>query len=234
VRRLLLLAAALTALVLPAGTAAADGTTPTLSVLGQGTAFATPDTADISAAVTRTSAGRAAAREDVARRGEALLAALQRLGVPRADIQTQAISLTRSTHKRRPHVRWTASLALGVHLTDVTLVGPVFDALTAARADDVSGPSFGFSNPTAGLPEAEQAALADARARADAAAAAVGMRVVGVQSINLDPGSVVTPVATGDSGATAAPAPKETPTPVESGRVQVSAAVAVVFLLAPA
>ncbi|UGS35443.1 SIMPL domain-containing protein [Capillimicrobium parvum] len=231
--RLLLIAVALLALAVPGVAAAADATTPTLAVLGQGTAFATPDTANVEAAVARTATSREAARDDVARRTTALLAALQRLGVPRADIQTQSIAITRSTHKRRPRVRYTARAALSAHLTNVALVGPVFDALTAARADDVTGPSFGFSNPTAGLPEAEQAALADARARADAAAAAVGMRVIGVQSINLDPSSVVTPGVASDSASAGAAAPKQ-PTPVETGRVEVSAAVAVVFLLGPA
>ena len=232
-RRLLLAVVALLALALPAA-ASADPVPPTLSVLGQGTAFVTPDTADISAAVSRTARTREAARADVARRSGALLAALERLGVPRADIQTQSLEITRSTHKRAPRVRYTARQALSAHLTDVALVGPVFDALTAARADDVSGPSFGFSNPTAGLPAAEQAALADARARADAAAAAVAMRVIGVQSINLDPGSLVTPLASGEGAAAPTPATKSEPTPVETGRVQVSATVAVVFLLGPA
>ncbi|MEZ5122907.1 MAG: SIMPL domain-containing protein [Solirubrobacterales bacterium] len=160
------------------------------------------------------------------------MAALERLGVPRVDIRTQSLEITRSTHKRAPRVRL-ARQALSAHLTDVALVGPVFDALTAARRRRV-GPSFGFSNPTADLPAAEQAALADARARADAAAAAVAMRVIGVQSINLDPGSLVTPLASGEGAAAPAPATKSEPTPVETGRVQVSATVAVVFLLGPA
>jgi uncharacterized protein YggE len=231
-RRLLLAAAALLALALP-GAAVADPVVPTLAVLGQGTAFATPDTADISAAVRRTARTREAARADVARRSNALLAALERLGVARADIQTQSLEINRSTHKRPPRVRFTARQSLSAHLTNVALAGPVFDALTAARADDVTGPSFGFTNPTAGLPAAEQAALADARARADAAAATVGMRVIGVQSINLDPFSVGPGVATGGGDASAA-APKREPTPVETGRVQVSASVAVVFVLGPA
>jgi uncharacterized protein YggE len=223
------------ALVAAAPTVALADDAPTLSVVGQGSAFVTPDTADVSAAVTHTARTAAAAREDVARRTRDLLAALDRLGVARADVQTTGVTISRELVKKRPRVRFTARASIGVHLTDVARVGPVIDALTAAGADDLNGPSFGFSNPSAGRPQAEQAALADARARADAAAAAVGMRVIGVRSINLDPGSAVTPFdrSAGASAGAAEPAPK-TPTPVETGRQQVTASVAVVFAIGPA
>jgi uncharacterized protein YggE len=229
-RHALPLLAVAVALVAPAA-ASADAT---LAVVGQGTAFVTPDTADISASVTRTTTRAAASREDVARRTNSLLAALDRLGVPRADITTTSVGVTRQTFKKRPKVRYTARSSLSIHLTDAGQAGPVLDALTAAGADDVDGPSFGFSNPSAGRAEAEAAALTDARARADAAAAAVGMRVVGVQAIDLDPGEGIGPLARGGADATVtanAPAP-ETPTPVQNGRQQVTATVAVVYLLA--
>jgi uncharacterized protein YggE len=237
-RRILLAAVAAVLTMATPGMAAAQApaqdSTPTLSVVGLGSAFVTPDTADIGAAVTRTAPTRAVAREDVARRTRDLLAALDRLGIARSDVQTTGVSISRETRKRPPRVRFTAQASLSVHLTDVALVGPVFDALTAARADDLSGPSFSFSSPTAGRAQAEQAALADARARADAAAAAMGMRVVGVRSINLDPGQGGGPIADGSPSASAGAPAKETPTPIEAGRQQVLAAVAVVFVLASA
>jgi uncharacterized protein len=233
-RRLAALTALALALVLPGAALAADDTTPTLSVLGQGVAFVTPDTADIGASVTKTAPTAAAAREDVARRMTALLATIDRLGIARANVQTTSVSISRQTFKKPPRVRYVASASISVHLTDVTMVGPVFDALTAAHADDVNGPSFGFSDPTAGLPQAEQAALANARARADAAAAAVAMKVIGVRSIDLDPGSVVTPVNSDSAAAKGSGAASPTPTPVEAGRQQVFASVAVVFVLGPA
>ncbi len=229
-RRLILaLAVVATALIAPAAASAET----TLSVVGQGTAFATPDTADLSAAVTKTSTSAAAAREDVARRTGQLLSALDALGVPRADITTSSVSIHRQTFKKRPKVRFTARSSLSIHLTDAGQAGPVLDALTAAGADDVDGPNFGFSNPSAGRAEAETAALADARARADAAAAAVGLRVVGVQAIDLDPGLGLSPLARKDAtaGADTAAAPS-TPTPVQNGRQPVSASVAVVYVLA--
>jgi uncharacterized protein YggE len=228
-RRALLLVILATALVAPAAANAADAT---LSVVGQGTAFATPDTADLSASVRRTATTARAAREDVARRTTALLAALDRLGVPRVDITTSSVGASRQAFKKRPKVRWTAHASLAIHLTDAGKAGPVLDALSAAGATDVDGPNFGFSNPSAGRAEAEAAALTDARARADAAAAAVGLRVVGVQAIDLDPGLGIGPLARDGAQPTAAAAPEAaTPTPVANGRQQVTVSVAVVYLL---
>lgn len=229
-RHALPLLAVAVALVVPAA-ANADAT---LSVVGQGTAFVTPDTADISASVTKTTTSASASREDVARRTNALLGALDHLGVPRADITTTSVGVRRQTYKKRPKVRFTARSSLSIHLTDAGQAGPVLDALTAAGADDVDGPNFGFSNPSAGQAEAEAAALTDARRRADAAAAAVGLRVVGVQAIDLDPGEGLSPLARESADATvASPAAAPiTPTPVQNGRQQVSASVAVVYVLA--
>jgi uncharacterized protein YggE len=230
-RRLLPLLVVAAALVAPAA-ASADAT---LSVVGQGTAFVTPDTADISASVRQTAPTANAARDDVARRTNALLAALDRLGVPRADITTSSVGVSRQfNRKHRPKVTFRAYSSLAIHLTDATKAGPVLDALTAAGATDVDGPNFGFSNPSAGQAEAEAAALADARSRADAAAAAVGMHVVGVQAIDLDPGQGLSPLARDSaevSTTASAPAAADTPTPVQNGRQQVTASVAVVYLL---
>jgi len=234
-RRLALAAVALAALLgwtapAVAQDAAPATRAPTLAVVGQGTAFATPDTADISASVTHTSARAAAAREDVARRTGDLLRALDALGVPRADVTTSDVGLSRSRHKRPPRTRYTASVSLSVHLADASLAGPVLDALVAARADEVAGPAFGFSDPSAGHAEAERAAIADARARAESAAAALGLRVVGVRSVDLDPGAGGGSL---DAVATAAAPAREsaTPTPVQAGRQAVHAAVSVVFVL---
>jgi hypothetical protein len=231
---LIALVAASTAIALPSAASAADAvdTTPLLSVVGQGTAFVTPDTADVSASVTKTTTTSAPAREDVARRTTALLAALTALGIPRSDVTTTSVNLTRETQRKKPRLRFTASVTISVHLTDAAKAGPTLDALTAAGADNVDGPNFGFSNPSAGAAQAEAAALVDARSRADAAASAVGLRVVGVRAIDLDPGSGIgaLPVASAGKGnSSTASAP--TPTPVDNGRQTVTASVAVVFTL---
>jgi uncharacterized protein YggE len=233
---LVALIAATAAIAVPSAASAADAvdTTPLLSVVGQGTAFVTPDTADISASVTKTSPTSAPAREDVAQRTGRLLSALTALGIPRVDITTTNVTIARGTFRRKPKVRFTATVSISVHLTDVAKAGPTLDALTAAGADGVDGPNFGFSSPNAGAAQAEAAALADARARADAAAASAGLRVTGVRAIDLDPGSsgnVGILAQSAKGGEAAAPTADATPTPVQTGRQQVTASVAVVYTL---
>ena len=70
---------------------------------------------------------------------------------------------------------------------DVPGLGRLIDAV-ADTGVDVFGPEFGFSDPTLGTILATRAALADARRRADDAAAQLGRRVTGVHSVDLAPG----------------------------------------------
>jgi uncharacterized protein len=112
-----------------------------------------------------------------------------------------------------------------------TIVGRVIDAANQAGANQINGPDFSFSNPSAGEIAAENAAIADARNQASAAAAQLGYTITGVQSISLNPQSGVTPPE-----ATAAPgrATKRTQTTVHPGTQEVDATVAVVFTIGPA
>ena len=228
----LLLSAALLA---PAGALAAadDDTASLLAVSGNGQVFVVPDVANVEIDVHRVATTATAARSSVATRTGAVLSVLARLGVPRADVQTDQISLQRTQRKRKTF--YEASESVSVRLVDTTLVAPVLDGATKAGADDFSGPSFEFSDPSAGRAKAEGAALADARKRADAAAAAVGYKVVGVRSIDLDPGSSGGVVGDSAKAGTPASASTATPTtPVRPGREEVDASVRVVFVIAPA
>ncbi len=81
--------------------------------------------------------------------------------------------------------------------------------------------------------------MRDARRRADSAAAAAGVRVTGVQSIDLDPSSPssTSPAAGAPSTGVTAPKPgvghAPIPTPVNPGKQEVDATVDVVVLVGP-
>ncbi len=218
-----------------AGAAVAVGG-PTISVTGIGVVMLAPDAADLSIAVRSGGYSATAARAQANVRTTRILAAIVRLGVDRGAIQTTGVSLERtSTTPRRhrpPRVFFTASNSLSLHLTRVGLVGPVVDAATAAGADSIDGPNFSFGNPSQGRGLATQAALGDARTRADAAAAAAGYHVSGVQSIDLDPQGAE-PLGLQSAPAAAAPGKVTPPTPVSPGRLEVDATVRVVYLIAP-
>ncbi len=232
-------AAVAAASLLLAPAALADATAPaTLSVQGTGAVWVTPDIASLSLSVARSAANSSAALSAMDRRVDAIVGAVRALGVPTSGIQTESIDtssavLTTGPPKHRSHVRlYTATESLSITST-ATLAGSVIDAAVHAGADDIDGPSFSFSNPTAGDSAANVAALNDATQQADAAAATLGYTVTGVQSVDLDPGSeVVAPVS---SGRAATPkAGSTTPTSLSPGAQEVESTVAVVFTIGPA
>jgi uncharacterized protein len=224
--------AALAATLLLAAPAAAQttDTTPTIAVDGNGTATLVPDIADFQAGVQRHAPTSAAARRAANARIAAILKALKANGVADADIQTSGLSIER----RRVHhrVRYTATQTLSIRARDVTHLGALLDAVANAGADSLEAPDFGFADPSHGQQLAEQAAIADARKRADAAAAQTGLRITGVRSVDLDPQSGFEPVSTNSSGGASAKAPR--PTHVEPGTQDFQATVRVVYTAAPA
>ena len=225
------LAPVLALVLMSASPALAD--TQTLSVLGNGRVFVTPDVADVSVSVTRTAAMSRQALSAANRATDAVVRAIRNVGIPASDVQTQGVNVYPFTHKHRK--RWSANVSLGIHITNLKLVGPVIDGATRAGASSVSGPIFSFSDPSAGIRAATRAAIADARRRADDAAAAIGYKVTGVQSMDLDPGSgVVTTGSAVPHKLSLRPRPHGTPTSIHPGTQEVDAQVAIVYTIAPA
>jgi uncharacterized protein YggE len=225
--------AALAATLLLAAPAAAQttDTTPTIAVDGNGTATLVPDIADFQAGVQRRAPTSGAARRAVNARIAAILRAAKARGVADADIQTAGLSIER----RRVHhrVRYVATQTLTIRERDVKHLGALLDALANAGADSLEAPEFGFADPSQGQQLAERAALADARKRADAAAAQTGLRITGVRSVDLDPQSGgFEPVSSGAGSDASAKAPR--PTRIEPGTQDFSATVRVVYTAAPA
>ncbi|HEY5196580.1 MAG TPA: SIMPL domain-containing protein [Solirubrobacteraceae bacterium] len=222
----------------PAPAPAAAAPASTLTITGEGTVEIAPDVATLSIEVRSTAATASGARSKANARTNAVLLAITKLGIDRGSIQTSGISLSRSqvaaTRHHPAHKLYAAANDLTVRTTEVSLVGPLVDAATRAGADSIDGPDFSFGDPSAGKAAATRAALADARSRADDAAAAIGYAVVGVQSIAIDPDESQTPVALGAAAPAAAEVKAPTPAPVDPGQQEVDATVDVVFLIAPA
>jgi uncharacterized protein len=226
--------AALMTLVLAPAAAAAS----TLSVDGAGRVQVAPDVATLSLSVVRSASTSRGALSSANHRVNVVTAALRGAGGTPAGIQTSSIDVSSAIVRVGPHrrrtKRFTATEQLTLTLTDVHLVGRVVDAAVRAGAENVNGPNFSFSDPSAGKAAAERAALADARRRADAAAAAIGYKVTGVDSVDLDPSSPVLPVSSGGGSAPSASAQPTTPTTVNPGTQEVDASVRVVYTIAPA
>jgi uncharacterized protein YggE len=239
-RRIATLITLLVLAAIPASAPAADAVPATLTVVGEGTARLTPDLAVVVVDFARRRKDAVAARNSVNKRSQRLIDSATALGVDRKEIQTATITLARHVlrplHKGgRQRIRYTASGTVTVRVLDVDVVGKLLNAATAAGANGIDGPNFDFSDPTAGRAAAEKAAVENARKRADAAAALVGQKVVGVQSLDLNPSSSEPTPDQESAAGTSAPkqSPAPAPTPVSAGQEEFSATVTAVFLIAP-
>ncbi len=226
--------------------AIADPSPPTLRAVGNGVTFVTPDAATVTISVSRAGGSADSARRSANARLRGILAGLRATGLPTADVQSSQISLNRQAlgrpvRGRRRRFRYVASGALTVDTKRVALLSAIFSAASRAGADSFDGPNYRLSDPAAGALAAEAAAVRNARRRADSAAAAAGVRVIGIQSIDLDPSNPNSnaPLSGSTGSAPAGARPKHAsgkghapiPTPTHPGKQEVDATVDVVFLV---
>lgn len=237
-RRIALLVVA-GALVVPAAAAAQD-TEHTLSVVGSGESELTPDRGSFQADAVRRARTAEAARARASRRARAILAAVRAAGVPAERIATDAVSVRqqrRRVAKRGPvRVSYRADVSLTVRADGLDLLQRALDAATRAGATSVYGPDLSFSpaRRAEGLRLAESAALDDARTRAEAAAAHQGQRIVGIKSVDLDPGEgedFFDSAAADSGGSSAQRAPS---TPIVPGLQTFTSLARVTYVIEPA
>jgi uncharacterized protein YggE len=223
------------ALLLAAPAAAQTDTTPTIAADGLGTATLVPDIADFSAGVLRRAPTSAAARRSANARIAAILKVVKARGVADADIQTTGLSISRERVGRRGHrrVRYAASQELRIRVRDVKALGAMLDAVANAGADAVEAPDFGFADPSQGRLLATRAALANARKRAEDAAAQTGLRITGVRTVDVDP-QTEPAFSGGDDSASGGGSAKSPSTQVEPGSQEFDARVRVIYTAAPA
>jgi uncharacterized protein len=218
---------------------AATSTLLTLSVDGHSTR--TPDLAVFNAGVT--TQGRTAS-EALAANSAAMnkvIAALKKAGIADKDIQTSQISLNplygqpvvspNGQIVQEPQiVGYQATNTVNIRSRDIKGFGKVLDALVSSGANQVSGPAFQMSDPSAATDEARASAMASARARAALYAKAAGLRVVRIVSISEGGGyNVPQPVYAMAKMADASSAP----VPISAGEVEAQISLTVQFELAP-
>ena len=238
-KKLLVAALLLGAATIPSAAAAQQSTinqtiTGTrLDVNATGDVTRVPDLATISAGVVSRAATAAAAMQDTANRMERVVAALKRAGIADRDIQTSNVNLSpeyRYQQNEAPQlVGYTASNSVSVRFHDIRKSGPILDALVGEGANQINGPSLSVEHPEAALDEARLKAVANARARADLYARALGLRVVRIVSVN-ESGGYYVPPAPPPPPMMAARAERDQ-TPIEPGEQKLQVSVSVVFEL---
>jgi uncharacterized protein YggE len=215
-----------------------DSTAPehTLTVVGHGKAVAEPNLARLTFAVGGEVRGTLAeARADTAERMGRCLTALAAFGISGPDLQSRHVSAGPQVewHKGRSRtVGYVVTNAIQVSVRDLALVGEVIDALVTAGASNLVGPAFEVEEAAALRIAAHTAAVRDARATADAIAAALGVKIVGVARVGPEGGSAPPPFPQPRMLAAGAAFDAAPETSVEAGTIEVNATVAVAFLIA--
>ena len=172
-----------------------DTTTLTLSAAGE--VQATPDKASINLGVQVKAPTAAEAMAQNARRMNAVIAELRRAGVPEKDVQTSNLSLSAQyiyVQNQEPKPDgYQAADTVTVTVNDLSKLGSVIDAVTAAGANQIDGINFGLKNPQANEDQARLEAVKTLRARADLYAQASGYHLGRLISLSEDGGAAPQP-----------------------------------------
>jgi uncharacterized protein YggE len=159
-------------------------------VNGEGLVSATPDSARVTAGVISQAATAAAALTANNTAMARVMESLRGAGIPPQNIQTSNFSVEPQYPPFRPEnpeprriTGYQVSNQVSVLVEDLTRIGTTLDALVRSGANQLGGIQFQFKNPKPLQERARQAAVADARAKAGTLAAAAGVTLGPVLSI---------------------------------------------------
>lgn len=209
----------------------ATGVLNTVTATGEGKALAAPDQAEMSFGVTTQGTDSKKVLDDASKKAEAIIAALKKAGIDDKDLQTSGVNLYPQQEYREgaaPRITdYQASVQVRATIKKIDETGDVITAAANAGATDIGGPTFTLSDQSTSRAEAIDTAVEDARARADVMAKAAGKSVGDVVSIS-ESGVSAPPIYYGD---TRAAADAKASVPIETGTLDVTANVTVVFEL---
>jgi uncharacterized protein YggE len=222
----LFVALALSALLTPAAALGAD--LRTIAMGGHGEVKAAPDQVQVNAGVTTSAATAAQALAANISRMTGVFAALKKAGIAEKNIQTINFSVSpQYTNGANNEVQrltgYQVRNEVSVRLEDVSRLGATLDALVGAGANQMNGINFSIRDTAAMLQKAREAAIADAKDRAETYARAAGVTLGPIQSIGEGGGSGPVPMFKPMRMMAAAPVP------VAAGEESVTADVSVVW-----
>jgi uncharacterized protein YggE len=203
----------------------------TIAVTGSGRITVVPDMATIRLGVSLERQTAKAARKAAAEAMTRVVAAIRRLGIADEDIATSSISLgpvyNYSSSGSAPRIRgYQLTNIVTVTIRDLDVIGDVLDDGVQAGATSVEGISFDVADRTAAEAKAREAAVKDAKAKAETLANGVGVQITGVASMSE---SVSTPIWY--DRMYAAGAAEDAATPILAGSTDVTISVSVTFLI---
>jgi uncharacterized protein len=226
-KRILLIAAplavslGLAAATLPRAASSAAAEAGGITVQGTASVTSVPDRAELSFGVESRGASARAALSANAAEMRRVIAALKAAGA--TDVKTQYVSLSPQYNERFEAQGFSATNTVSATIKELAKAGAVIDAAVNAGANQVYGPSLSHGDQDELYRQALKAAVANARANAQALASASNVSLGRVTAI-VEGGGAPQPVPF----AAADKAMAES-TPIEPGTQQTTASVTVTF-----
>jgi uncharacterized protein YggE len=162
-------------------------------VIGEGSASVPPDYVQIAGGVTTKAKTAKDATDANSKLMTAITTALLSTGIEQKDIQTSRFSVRPVYTPAQPNIEpklsgFEVSNQLSVTIRQIAKVGEILDRLIAAGATDVGDVEFLHSDTSNTLDQAREAAVADARRKAELYARAAGFSLGRVAWITEDSG----------------------------------------------
>lgn len=196
--RLIALVAILMALVLgialwPDGRAIRVSTAPdgdrTIHVTGTGRLDLKPDTASVSFGTTNEARTAKEAYKQASKTANEMVAKLKAVGIEEKEVRT-SINLHPNYDYSSKYPRvigYNGSVDFSVDTRKIDLVGDLVDAIVDAGANRIGGISFRLKDQAAFEKQVLDAALEDAKEKAEGIAAKTGARIIGIKRVNVQP-----------------------------------------------
>jgi len=205
----------------------------TITVTGTGKATVMPDEAVVSVAVENDADTASAALDANSKQMQKVLDGLKAAGVKEDQIETSNVVVYPNRRYdqqtgQETLVGYRASNSVTVTMTDMTQVPVVYKAATEAGANNISGPSWQLSDDNQAVNQALAKATEDALSKAQALAAAAGVKVGEVMVLN--EGTSTPPIIYGMPEAAKA-ADSVAPPPVNPSTIDVTATVTATYRL---
>lgn len=161
---------------------------PTLNVSGTGTVTVTPDEATVSFSVVTTNSSAAGAILENARKTNAAIQALARLGITRDNLMTTSFQIwpeyNYDEKREKPEIIGYRVQNQLMAKVEPEKVGTIIDTAVEAGVNQVNSISFSKKDIAEASKEALRKACQEARAKAEALADALGVQLVSVMTVN--------------------------------------------------
>jgi uncharacterized protein YggE len=211
------------------GTNGTGATGPTVNVSGHGKVEGTPDVMTVTMGVQTTDPSAQAALARNNERANALVGALKQRGVAAKDIQTVDLNVSPNFDKNFRVTGYSASNTVTAKLRDLAKAGQVIDAAALTAGPDIrlQGVTFSIDDTSALVARARADAVKDALAQGKQLAAAAGVKLGAIRTIDDTGVQVPQPYYNLRLGATTSA--QDSAVPLEPGSQQIGVDVVVVF-----